>query len=135
VFRVERSLAERLDSVHVAHFFEVLVIPDFDLLDLVGSAETVEEVEERNSAFNSSKVSHRREVHDLLRVRLCEHCEAGLAAGVNVRVVAENVQSVGRDASCRNVEDARKQFAGDLVHVRDHEEQTLRSGVRRGQRA
>jgi hypothetical protein len=33
------------------------------------------------------------------------------------------------------VEHARKQLAGDLVHVGDHQQQTLRSGERRGQGA
>ena len=34
-----------------------------------------------------------------------------------------------------HVEDAGQQLAGDLVHVRDHQQQALRRGERRGERA
>ena len=80
-------------------------------------------------------MSHRREVHDLLDVALGEHGEAGLAASHDVGVVAEDVQSVGRDGTGRHVEDGRQALARDLVHVRDHQEQALRSRVRGGQSA
>ena len=33
-----------------------------------------------------------------------------------------------------HVEDAGQQLAGDLVHVRDHQQQALRRGERRGER-
>ncbi len=66
VLGVERVVAERLDGVHVAHVLEVLVIPHGDLLDLVRGAEAVEEVKERGLTLDGGKVSHRREVHDLL---------------------------------------------------------------------
>ena len=46
---VQGVLAERVDSVHVAHFLQVLVIPHGDLLDLVGGTEAVEEVDEGNA--------------------------------------------------------------------------------------
>ncbi len=78
---------------------------------------------------------NRGQVHDLLRVGLGQHCKAGLAARHYVGVVAEDVQRVRRDGACGNVEHARQQLACDLVHVRDHEQQTLRRGVGRGQRA
>src|SRR5699024_4540984 len=61
--------------------------------------------------------------------------EAGLTAGVDVRVVAEYIERVRSYAARRNVDDAWQQLAGDLVHIRDHEEQTLRRGVGRGERA
>ncbi len=86
-------------------------------------------------ALDGGKVSHRREVHDLLDVALGEHGEAGLAAGHDVGVVAEDVQGVGGDATGGDVEDARQLLARDLVHVRDHQEQALRSRVGGGQSA
>ena len=58
------------DGVHVDHVLQVVVIPDCDLLDLVGGAEAVEEVEERNAALDGGEVRDRGEVHDLLRVGL-----------------------------------------------------------------
>ena len=67
---VQGVLAERLNSVHVAHFLQILVIPDGDLLDLVGGTEAVEEVDEGNAALDGGQVRHSAQVHDLLRVGL-----------------------------------------------------------------
>ena len=133
VLGVERVIAEGLDSVHVDHLGEIVVVPDGDLLDLVGGAEAVEEVQERNLALDGGEVRHGSEVHDLLDVALGEHGEAGLAAGHDVGVITEDVQSVGGDATGGHVEDARQALARDLVHVRDHEQQALRRRVGRGQ--
>ena len=131
VLRVEGVVAERLDGVHVEHVLEVVEVPDRDLLDLVRGAEAVEEVQERHLALDGREVGHRREVHDLLDVALGEHGEAGLAAGHDVGVVAEDVEGVGGHGTGGHVEDARKALAGDLVHVGDHEEQALRRRVGR----
>ncbi len=98
-------------------------------------AEAVEEVDERDAALDGGQVRHGGQIHDLLRVGLGEHGEAGLAAGHNVGMVAENVQRVGGNRTRGNMEYARQQLASDLVHVRDHQEQALRSGVGGGQRA
>ncbi len=134
VLGVERVVAELLDGVHVEHVLEVLEVPHGDLLDLVAGAEAVEEVQERHLALDGGEVSDRREVHDLLDAALGEHGEAGLAAGHDVGVVAEDVERVGGNAAGRDVEHARELLAGDLVHVRDHEQQALgrRVGRRKG---
>ena len=78
---------------------------------------------------------HGSQIHDLLHVALGEHGKAGLAAGVDVAVVAEDVQRMGSYGTGRDMEDGREQLACDLIHVRDHQQQTLRSGVGGGQRA
>ena len=80
-------------------------------------------------------MSNGSEVHDLLDVALAEHGKAGLAAGHDVGVVAEDAQGVGGKCACGDVENAGQQLACDLVHVGDHQEQTLRSGVGGGQSA
>ena len=129
VIRVEACVAELLYSVHVAHFLEVLIIPDSYLLDLVGCSESVEEVEERNSAFDSCKVSYRSEVHDFLNVALSEHRESCLTAGIYVGVVSEDVQRVSRNRTGRYMEYCRQKLSCDLVHVRDHQEESLGSSV------
>lgn len=89
VLRVERVVAESLDGVHVAHLGQILVVPHGDLLDLVAGAEAVEEVKERGLTLDGGKVSHRREVHDLLDVALGEHGEAGLTTSHDVGVIAK----------------------------------------------
>ena len=50
-------------------------------------------------------------------------------------MVAEDVQRMGSNAARRNVDNARQQLAGDLIHIRDHQEQALRRRVGGRQRA
>ena len=82
------------ENVKVSHLSQILVVPNLDLLDLVGGTETVKEVKERNAALDSCKVCNCTEVHNLLRVSVCEHCETGLTASVNVGVISEDVKRV-----------------------------------------
>ena len=49
---------EGVDSIHVDHFLQVLVIPDGNLLDLVRGTETVEEVDEGNTALDSGQMGN-----------------------------------------------------------------------------
>ena len=78
---------------------------------------------------------HGRKVHNLLHVALAQHGKAGLAAGHHVGMVAEDVQGVGGYGTGGNMEHAGQLLGRDLVHVGDHQQQTLGSGVRGGQSA
>ena len=133
MFGVQGVGAEFLDGLHVTHVLEVLVIPDGNLLNLVRGPESVEEVDEGNLSAEGGEMGHRGEVHDFLDVALAEHGETGLAAGHDVAVVTEDVQRVGRNGSGAYVEDGRKLFGGDFVHIRNHQEQALGSGVGGGE--
>ena len=128
---VQRAGAELLNSLHVHHGGEILVVPNGYLLDLVAGAEAVEEVQEGHAALDGGQVSDGGEVHDLLHVALAEHGKAGLAAGHDVLVVAEDGQRVAGQGAGRDVEHAGEQLARDLVHVGDHEQQALGRGVGR----
>ena len=130
VLGVECARTECGDGVLIDHFLQVVVVPRLDLLYLVRGAEAVEEVDERNSSLDGGKVSDRAEVHDLLRVGSGDHCKAGLAAGINVGMVTEDVERMGSHAARRNVDNAGQKLSGDLVHIRDHEEKSL--GCREG---
>ena len=133
VLRIQCVLTERLNSVHVAHFLQVRIVPNLNLLNLVGGTEAVKEVNEGHAALNGCKMCNCRKVHNLLRVGFSQHSETGLAAGHNVGVVAEDVQRVGSNRTRGNVEHAGEQLACDLIHIRDHEQQTLRSSISSGQ--
>ena len=65
------------------------------------------------------------EVHDLLDATLGKHGEAGLAACHDVGVIAKDVQRVGRHGTGGHVEHGGQALASDLVHVGNHEQQTL----------
>ena len=119
---VQGVLAERVNSVHIAHFLQVLVIPHGDLLDLVRGAETVEEVDEGNTALDGGQMGHGSQVHDLLNVILAQHGKAGLTAGHDVGMIAEDVQSVAGHGTGGHVEHAGQQLAGNLVHIGDHQQ-------------
>ena len=133
MLRVQSVAAEGCDGVPVDELCEHVVVPDFDLLDLVRSTETVEEMHEGDTALDGGKVSDSAEVHALLNGVGAKHGKTGLAAGHDVGVVAEDVQRVARDAAGGDVEDAGSLLTGDLVHVRDHQEKALRSRVSRGE--
>ena len=60
---------------------------------------------------------------------------AGRAAGHDVAVIAENRKRLRGQRARRDVKHRRRQFAGDLVHVRDHQQQALRRRERRAERA
>ena len=133
MLRVEGTSAISVDSVPVEHVSEVFVVPYFDLGDLVGGTETVEEVEERYTALDGGEMGYRTKVHDLLNGVGAEHGVASLATCHDVGVVTENVQGVARDAAGGYMHDGRKELTGDLVHVRDHKKKTLRCSVSRGE--
>ena len=135
VLRVQGVLPEGVHGVHVHQFLQVVIIPDLNLLQLVGGAEPVEEVQEGDPALDGGKVGDGGEVHNLLDAALAHHGKAGLAAGVNVGVVAEDVQGVGGHAPGGDVDDAGEQLAGHLVHIGDHQQQALGSGEGGGEGA
>ncbi len=127
MFGVQRMVAERLNGIPIHHFSQILVIPHVDLLDFVRRTETVEEVDERHFAFNRGQVRNSSQVHNFLRVGFSQHGKTGLTAGIHVGVIAENVQRVASYAASGNMEHAGQQFAGDFIHVGDHQQQALRA--------
>ena len=135
LIRIKRVTAELVYRLHVAHVLEIRVIPDGNLLYLVRGAEAVEEVYKRDSALYGGKMGDRSEIHDLLHVALREHGKACLTARHDVAVVAEDAQCLRGDSSRRDMEHGRQLLRRDLIHIRDHKKETLRSGIGRGERA
>ena len=131
---VEGVLAESLQGLLVDERTQVFHIPSLDFLDLVAGAEAVEEVEERHAALQGGEVGHRGEVHHLLHRALGQQGEAGLTGAHHVGVVTEDGQSLSGEGTCGDVEDARKELTSNLVHVGNHQQQALRSGVGGGER-
>ena len=56
---VESVIPECLDSFHVTHILQVIVVPNGNLLDFVGCSEAIEEVDEWNLAADCCKMSYR----------------------------------------------------------------------------
>ena len=66
VFGAERVAAETLQRLPVQHFAELLIVPDRDFLELVGGAEPVKEVEERDPTLDGGQVGDRAPIHHFL---------------------------------------------------------------------
>ncbi len=127
--RIERPLAEILETLLADHSAECILVERFDLLDLMRGSETVEEMKEWNAGFDGGQMCHGGEILRLLNRAGSEHGEAGLAAGHDILMVSEDGEGMGRKRAGRNMEDGRKHFAGNLVHVRNHEKEALRCGI------
>ena len=80
-------------------------------------------------------MSNGSKVHDLLHIALTEHGKAGLAAGHDIRMIAEDAQRMACDGTGGDMEHGGKKLACHLVHVGYHKEQTLGSGVGGGKSA
>lgn len=115
------------------HGAKVVVGQKFDFLDFVRSAETVKEVHKRNAGTQRGSLGNGREIVGFLNRVGAQHGKAGLTAGHDVGVVSEDGQRMVSQRTGGNVHDERRKFAGDFVHVRNHQEQTLRSGKGGGQ--
>ena len=124
--RRKSTVAEGLDICGVNKRTDVLLVHNLNLVILVRGAESVEEVHEGHPSLKSSEVRHSCEVHNLLYRTRAEHGKTGLAASHNVHVVTEDTERVRSQGTCRHVEHARQQLTCNLVHVRNHEQQTLR---------
>ena len=122
------------DQILVDHGAESSGGELFDLGDFVGGAEAVEEVEEGHARFEGGGLGDERHVHDFLDGVGGEHGEAGGARGHDVAVVAEDGERVRGERAGGDVEDRGGEFAGDLVHVRDHQQQALRCREGGGER-
>ena len=128
-FRVEGAGAEILEGLLADHLLQFAFVDRLDLLDLVRGTEAVEEMQERQGGLDGGQMRHGGDVLGLLDGAGGEHREARLAAGHHVLVVAEDGEGVRSERAGGYVEDGREHFAGDLVHIRNHQEKTLGGGV------
>ena len=100
---------------------EILVGEQFDGVELVRGAKAVEEMEEGDARRQRRHLGDRGEVVGLLHRGGGEEGDPALASGHHVGVVAEDRERLRGERSGRDVEHGRRQFAGDLVQVGDHE--------------
>ena len=132
---VEAAGTEGVDGVFVDHLADGFLRDFLDLLDFVGGAEAVEEVDEGDLGLEGGGVGHEGHVGALLDAVGAEEGEAGLTAGHDVAVVAEDGETLHGEGAGGHVEDSRGELAGDLVHVRDHQQQALGGREGGGERA
>ena len=103
---VKSATTELFNGIPIQNFCEIRIINDFDLLNFVGSAETVKEVDERNTTLNSDQVSDSRQIHNFLNAGFAEHGATALTTRHNVLMIAEDVQVVGSKRARADMENA-----------------------------
>jgi hypothetical protein len=90
--------------------------------------EPVEEVDEGDPRLERGRVRDGGEILRLLNGSRSEQSPAGRADRHDVAVIAEDRQRMRGHRARGHVKDRRRELAGDLVHVRNHEEQALAGG-------
>ena len=126
IFGVHGAVAESLHIIPIHNFFDVVVVDNFNFADFVGSTEAVKEVTERHGRINGGKVGYQSQVHRFLRVIGAKHRKPCLTGGHDVLVVAENGKGMACQSTGCNVEYAGQKFAGNFIHIRNHQKKTLR---------
>ena len=134
MFGGQSVISELLNSFPVQQLAQVFVVQNFDLLQLVRSAEAIKEVLEGDGALDCSQVRNRCQVHTFLNGSGSHLCPAGLTAAHYVGMVTEDGDGVGTDGTCGNVHNTGQHGTCHTIHRRNHQQQTLRCGVGRGQR-
>ena len=89
-FRSQCARTECSESILVDKTSEVFILKHFNFLYFVRSTETIEEVDERHTAFDSREVSHSSEVHNFLHRTFSQHSKTSLTASHHVLVVTKN---------------------------------------------
>ena len=132
--RRQGAVAETLDVGRVDELCHVFLLHDFNLVVFMRGTETVEEVYEGHAGLQCCQVGNGCQVHYFLYRSGAEHGKTRLTAGHHILVIAEDTKRMTGERTGRYVEYARKQFACNLIHIRNHEQQALRCGERGGQR-
>jgi hypothetical protein len=131
---LQRTGPMRRDGAGVDKGQQVVIGEPLDLGDLVRGTEPIEEVQERDPRVERCGMGDRGEVLSLLDRRRRQHGKPGHARRHHIAVVAENGEGVRRHGPRGDVNDPWRQFACDLEHVRQHQQQALRRGEGAGQR-
>ena len=124
--RGQRACAMLEDIPLVDHRAKNVFAEKLDFRDLMRGPKAIKEMKKRDTRFERRGVSDHGEILRLLHRSRGEHGPAGCSRSHHVAVVPENRERLRCDRSRRDMENATRQLAGDLVHIRNHQEQTLR---------
>ena len=123
--RSESTCTEFAHGLHIYEVTYIILLDEFHLLILMRGAESVEEIDEGNACLDSRQMSHGAQVHNLLHRTLGQHSKTSLSTSHHIAVVTKDTQRMSGNGTCRHMEHAGKQLASNLVHVGDHQQQTL----------
>ena len=63
---VKRTAAKCVNSIPIENLCEIIIVNDLDLLNFMRGAESVKEVDKRDTPLDSNEMCHCREIHNLL---------------------------------------------------------------------
>ncbi|MNH35702.1 hypothetical protein D3C79_964110 [compost metagenome] len=89
-------------------------------------AETIEKMNKRQATVEGRRLGNQRKVLRFLDATGAQHGATGLTYGHYVGMIAEDRQRMGRHGACGDVQYKRRQFTGQFVQRRDHQQQALR---------
>ena len=92
-------------------------------------------MQKRDARWEGGRVGDAGEIVGLLHAGRGQQRKPGLTHGHHIRVVAENREGMGGQRAGGHVHAERDQLPGQFIHDRDHEQQPLRGGERRGERS
>ncbi len=113
-------------AVHVNQSPQIVFGQHLNLVYFVRGPEAVEEMKKGNPGFERGRMRDQRKIHSLLHRVRTQHGPAGGTTKHHVTVIAKDGKRVGRQRAGRNVKGCRGQFARNLIHVRNHQQQPLR---------
>ena len=121
----ESTVAVTLDEFVVDQRAKVFVKQRNDFVHFVGSPEAVEEMQEGNPGFERRRLGDEREIARFLDGIRGQHGKTRRARRHDVTVVAEDGKRVRSQSARSDVNDRRGQLTRDLIHVGNHQQQTL----------
>ena len=130
---IQRVGLELGNRVIIDQLRQIVVVQHLDLLDLVRSAEAVEKVQERHARLDGRQMRNGGQIHGFLYAGGSQHRKSCAATGHHVAMVAKDREGMRRQGTGADVENGRQAFAGDFIHIGDHQQQSLRSRKSRRQ--
>ena len=135
MLRGECSCSMGTDQVIVQKEAQFFIRKLEDLGYFVRGPESVKEMNEGDARFERGSLRDGGEIVRFLHRTRGEQGPARLADSHHILMIAENGKAMCGNGARRNMEDRAGEFARDLVHVGDHQQQTLRGGEGGGERA
>ncbi len=125
-FRPHRAGAEAFDVFRLYDALHRVVADFLHLLNFVRGSESVEEAQKGNLRLEGREMGDKSQIHRLLDGCGGSKGESRVPDPHHVGMVSEDRKRLACKRSCGHMEDCWKHFAGDLVHVWNHEQKPLR---------
>ena len=133
--RGKASLAVFFDLVPGHEVPELLIADERNLVDFMGGTKTIHEMQKGNSRVERGDLRNDRHIVCLLHRKGRYHGQSAATDDHRVTVVSIDGKCLTRQRPRGNVDDRGEEFAGNLVKIRNIEQQALRSRKGRGERA